>query len=71
MFGQAQDHEMAFSFPAADSERIVEGLEGAHKGGVRYPIPTFMRFQPSYPPSYEKLEQIWSARKNQNSPAKP
>jgi uncharacterized protein (DUF169 family) len=71
VFGQTQDHEMAFAFPAGDTGRIIEGLEGAHKGGVRYPIPTFMRFQPSYPPSYQKLEQIWSEGKAGDGPAKP
>ena len=67
VFGQAQDHEMGFSFPATLSETIVEGLEGAHKGGVRYPIPTFLRYQPTYPPSYMKLEEIWSARRDQEA----
>src|SRR5437867_4413460 len=61
VFGQTQDYEMGFSFPASLGETIVEGLEGAHKGGVRYPIPTFLRYQPTYPPSYMKLEEIWSA----------
>lgn len=70
VFGQAQDHEMGFSFPAGMSETIVEGLEGVYKGGVRYPIPTYLRFQPSYPPSYTKLEEIWAARDSSDSPAK-
>jgi uncharacterized protein (DUF169 family) len=70
VFGQTQDHEMAFAFPSGDSNRIVEGLEGAHKGGVRYPVPTYMRFEPSYPPSYQKLEQIWSERNAEDGPAK-
>lgn len=60
VFGHTQDHEMAFSFPASYTEGIITGLEGAHKGGVRYPIPTYLRFEPSYPPSYTKLEEIWA-----------
>lgn len=71
VFGQTQDHEMAFSFPSGYSETIIAGLEGAHRGGVRYPIPTYLRFQPSYPPSYDKLEEIWNARKGKENPAKP
>jgi uncharacterized protein (DUF169 family) len=61
VFGQTQDHEMGFSFCPADADRIVEGLAGVHKGGVRYPIPTFLRYTPSYPPSYDKLEEIWAS----------
>ncbi len=71
VFGQTQDYEMAFSFPAQKSKRIIEGLEGTYKGGVRYPIPTFLRYQPSYPPSYTKLEEIWASRKAPTGPAKP
>ncbi len=70
VFGQTQDHEMAFSFPADDHERILEGLEGAHRGGVRYPIPTYLRYQPSYPPSYQRLEQIWAERGDPKGTAK-
>jgi uncharacterized protein (DUF169 family) len=64
VFGQTQDQEMGFSFPARMAEEILEGLEGAHRGGVRYPIPTFLRYEPSYPPSYTKLEEIWAAERS-------
>ena len=37
IFGQTQDHEMAFSIPWARMEEIVEGLRGTHNGGIRYP----------------------------------
>lgn len=59
VFGHTEDHEMAFAVPAARAEELVEGLRGTHEGGVRYPIPVYLRFQPSYPPSYDKLEEIW------------
>lgn len=59
VFGHAQDHEMAFSFPAEMSDDICQGLEGAYKGGIRYPIPMFMRFQPQFPESYRKVEELW------------
>ncbi len=69
VFGQAQDHEMGFSFPAGHSERIIAGLAGVYDGGVRYPIPTFLRFQPSFPPNYTKLEEIWAGRAKRGDPS--
>jgi uncharacterized protein (DUF169 family) len=38
VFGQTQDHEMAFSIPWARMEEVLEGLEGTHQAGIRYPI---------------------------------
>ena len=35
IFGQTQDHEMAFSIPWARMEEILEGLRGTHAGGIR------------------------------------
>lgn len=59
IFGQTQDHEMAFSMPWAFAQTLVDGLEGTHKGGVRYPIPQFMKYTGTFPPSYEELRQYW------------
>ncbi|HHB11901.1 MAG TPA: hypothetical protein ENK62_01715 [Chromatiales bacterium] len=59
VFGMTADHEMAFTFPFSWAARIAEGLEQTHRAGVRYPIPQFLRFEPSFPPSYRKLESIW------------
>lgn len=59
IFGGTTDEEMAFSFPRAKSEELIAGLEGTHKGGVRYPIPTFLRFTGEFPESYRKLEDFW------------
>jgi hypothetical protein len=42
-------------------QELVEGLEGTHKGGIRYPIPAFLRFTPQYPNHYYELERIWAA----------
>jgi hypothetical protein len=50
---------MAFSVPKAKMAELVEGLEGTHKGGVRYPIPTFLRYTADFPESYKKLEDFW------------
>src|SRR3990170_3101905 len=38
IFGQTQDHEMAFTIPWSKMEEIVEGLQCTHAGGIRYPI---------------------------------
>lgn len=59
VFGQTHDHEMAFSFPYSMMESFKEGLVGTHKGGVRYPIPTHLRYENHYPPTYEKLNRMF------------
>ncbi|CAG0973570.1 hypothetical protein PLCT2_01493 [Planctomycetaceae bacterium] len=59
IFGQTQDHEMAFAFPWAFAQKLLDGLEGTHKGGVRYPIPQHLRYTGTFPPSYEKLREFW------------
>ena len=56
IFAQTQDHEMAFSIPISRVEEIVQGLEGTHKGGVRYPIPSFLRYTGEFPAHYMKVE---------------
>ena len=63
VFGQTEDHEMAFSFPWPKIDELIEGLEGTHKGGVRYPIPSFLRYSGEFPPSYNKLDEIWEEEK--------
>jgi uncharacterized protein (DUF169 family) len=60
VFGQTEDHEMAFSLPGSKMQDLVEGLEGTHRGGIRYPIPSFLRYTPQYPEHYYALEQIWA-----------
>ena len=61
VFAQTEDGEMAFSLPGSKMEELVTGLEGTHKGGIRYPIPTFLRYTPQYPEHYYELEKIWAA----------
>jgi len=62
VFAQTQDHEMAFSFPWSWAERLVEGLEGTHQGGVRYPIPAYLKYTPAYPEHYEKMNDLWAEK---------
>lgn len=59
VFGQTEDHEMAFALPASLADELIEGLHGTQKGGIRYPIPSFLRYSGQFPASYERLEQIW------------
>jgi uncharacterized protein (DUF169 family) len=60
IFGLAGDDEMAFTFPFAQADRIVAGLEGTAKGGIRYPIPTFaLRARAEMPATYVELERRW------------
>ena len=61
VFGLTQDDEMAFAFPATMTADVIEGFEGTHKGGVRYPIPSFLRFKPEFPQHYYTLFDEWKA----------
>ncbi|BDG01164.1 DUF169 domain-containing protein [Anaeromyxobacter oryzae] len=60
IFGMTADDEMAFTFPFAMAEQVVKGLEGTHAGGVRYPIPVYLRYQAEFPKSYQELEKLWA-----------
>jgi len=52
---QTHDHEVAFSIPMSKAEIVVEGLEGTHKGGMRYPTPAFLTFGAVLPPAFGEL----------------
>ena len=51
----AQDHEMLFTIPADKVDQVVTGLIETHKAGLRYPIPSYLRFQPGFQSDFEKL----------------
>ena len=55
VFGMAQDTEMVFAFPWDYAGEIAEGLEGTHKGGIRYPITVAMRETVTMPKTYQDL----------------
>lgn len=57
IFAQTQDHEMAFSIPRHRAAEIVDGLAGTHKGGLRYPIPSFLRYTGIFPPQYANVAE--------------
>lgn len=68
IFGQAQDDEMIFTTPWAKVPDLLEGLDGTYKGGVRYPIPNYLRYQPQFPGTYEKLQQLWEQEETPGQP---
>lgn len=63
VFGQTEDWEMAFTAPARCMDEIVVGLTKCHQGGIRYPIPKWLRYTPKYPDHYAKLDEIWESQK--------
>jgi uncharacterized protein (DUF169 family) len=54
IFGQVQDHEVGFSFPFPLMEEILEGLEGTHRAGTRYPVTNWLNYTAGFPPSYDE-----------------
>src|SRR4029450_7695056 len=67
IFGQTQDHEMAFAIPWGRMEEIVEGLRGTHNGGIRYPITQFMEYEAKLPPRYMEVNKLWDAEKGKGA----
>jgi len=59
IFAQTEDSEMAFTIPQVRISEVIGGLQGTHKGGVRYPVPSFLRYQAVFPEKYMKLEELW------------
>ena len=55
VIAQAHDHEAAFAMPSSKFEAIVEGLEGTHRAGMRYPTPSFLTFKAEFPPVFGEL----------------
>jgi uncharacterized protein (DUF169 family) len=55
IFGLSQNDELAFAIPWSKVGSVIAGLEASHKAGQRYPVPSFLRFEPQWPPSYYKL----------------
>jgi uncharacterized protein (DUF169 family) len=58
VFGMTQDHEMAFAFPWSYASEIIDGLEGTHKGGTRFPITVAMRDTVTMPKTYQELMKM-------------
>lgn len=64
VFGQTQDHEMAFAFPAGDEQKMIDGFEGTHQGGIRYPTPSYLQYNPKFPKHYYKLFKQWDEKES-------
>ena len=59
IFGQVQDHEVAFSFPFTAIGEILEGLEATHNAGAaRYPVTNWLNYSGGFPPSYEQYREM-------------
>lgn len=50
IWAAVQDHELAYTFPASHLQELVDGLAATHKKGIRYPIPSFLRYRPEINP---------------------
>jgi uncharacterized protein (DUF169 family) len=59
IYGHTEDHEMAFAFPWARAAELVEGLRGTQRGGIRYPIPAYLRYTGEFPEKYRRLDAMW------------
>lgn len=46
VWAACQDHEMIMAVPWGQLAGCVEGLEKTHQTGIRYPIPSYLRYQP-------------------------
>ena len=55
VFATTHDDELIFAFPAAWSERMIEGLEATASRGIRYPIPTFINYHLPFEDLVEKF----------------
>src|SRR3972149_2349200 len=62
IFGQTQDHEMAFSIPWGRMEEVLEGVRGTPKGGIRYPVTQFMQYEAKFPPQYLAVNKLWDVQ---------
>jgi uncharacterized protein (DUF169 family) len=70
VFGMAQDHEMVFAFPWTYAQEIIEGLEGTHKAGTRFPITVAMRDTVTMPKPYQDLMTTLANRDEDAAPKK-
>jgi uncharacterized protein (DUF169 family) len=50
------DAEMVFSFPAKNLEALVDGLIKTHKRGTRFPIQSYLLYEPPLLPAMKALD---------------
>jgi len=71
IYGQTEDHEMAFTIPWGQAEDLLVGLRGTHQGGVRYPIPSWLRYTGEFPEKYRRLDTLWEEGRRDAGPRRP
>ena len=59
VFAQTEDYEMAFTIPYEKVGEVLDGLAGTQRGGIRYPIPSFLRYEGNFPEKYRTVEEDW------------
>ncbi len=57
-FALTQDHEMAFTIPLNEAESTMKGLAQSHKMGLRYPTPSWLRFEGQMPETYYRFTEL-------------
>ena len=62
VWATCQDHEMMVAVPASRVASLLEGLDKTHSRGIRYPIPTYVRYTPEIGMSMP-LADIFKRRK--------
>ncbi len=59
IFGQVQDHEVAFSLPYGLVDELIEGLTATHRAGAaRYPVTNYLNYTGAFPPSYDAYRKL-------------
>lgn len=56
ILGGTDEIEMCFTCPARDLDTLLSGLEETHKKGSRYPIQSYVIYEPPMLPPMKKLE---------------
>jgi uncharacterized protein (DUF169 family) len=51
------DAEMVFSFPAKNLEALVDGLIKTHKKGTRFPVQSYLLYEPPLLPAMKALDE--------------
>lgn len=55
IFALTQDSEVCFSIPMAGMEAVLKGLKDTHDWGVRYPVKSYLKYQPEMPGTYKEM----------------
>lgn len=67
IFGQVQDHEVAFAAPFALLADLAQGLEATHRAGAaRYPVPNFLQYTAKFPPAYDAYRATLDAQRDES-----